>query len=291
MKIVKPMLAETLEDTSTLKFPVACTPKLDGIRCLKINGEVLSRKFKQIPNHHIRNLIANECPDTLDGELMIKGATFNQIQSGVMSEDGEPNFEYWVFDYVNEHGISLPYSKRIENLDNLTLPSFCKKVIPNIVNNEGELLEIEQKWLAEGYEGVMMRSLASPYKCGRSTLREGYLLKLKRFKDSEAEVLDFEELMNNHNEATIDELGHTKRSAHKAGFVPANKLGAFVVRDIKTSLVFKVSTGMDDNLRKQIWSNRSTYVGKLIKYKYQEIGMKELPRFPVFLGFRDERDL
>ena len=41
----------------------------------------------------------------------------------------------------------------------------------------------------------------APYKQGRSTVREGYLLKVKTFLDDEATVVRFEERMHNGNEA------------------------------------------------------------------------------------------
>lgn len=295
--IKKPMLAENAEDISAIKFPVACTPKLDGIRCLKINGQALSRKFKAIPNRYIREMLEQQCPDGLDGELMIKNANFNSVQSGVMSEDGKPDFEYWVFDYVDASGLHTPYMNRMEGLGRLALPPFCKKVLPWIANSVDELNRIEAQWLAQGFEGVMMRSLSSPYKCGRSTLREGYLLKLKQFKDSEAVVVGFEELMSNQNEAEIDELGHTKRSSHKENLVPANTLGKFIVKEIGENpwkgQEFKVGTGkgLTAELRKEIWENRSKYLGRVITYRYQPHGMKDLPRIPIWHGFRDPKDM
>jgi DNA ligase-1 len=39
------------------------------------------------------------------------------------------------------------------------------------------------------------------------------------------------------------------------------------------------------------WAEREKVVGRLVKYKSQLIGVKERPRFPVFCGFRDMRDL
>jgi DNA ligase-1 len=36
---------------------------------------------------------------------------------------------------------------------------------------------------------------------------------------------------------------------------------------------------------------RKKLLGKIVKYKYQEIGVLEKPRFPVFLGFRDKEDM
>jgi DNA ligase-1 len=294
--VTKPMLAVTCEDINTLKFPVLASPKLDGIRCLIINGQVLSRKFKLIPNEYIRSLLS-KLPNGLDGELMLRRtvdsgqqATFQQVTSSVMSEDGKPDFEYNVFDYVRG-GLEEPYQDRMIKLSNIALPSFVRKVLPKKLSTLDQLHNYEEKCLAEGYEGVMVRSPNSPYKCGRSTVKEGFLLKIKRFKDSEAEVVGFEERMHNNNEAKIDELGHTKRSSHKENLVPAGMLGAFVVRDLTTGLEFSIGTGFDDEMRKEIWKNPYNYIRKIVKYKYQAIGQKDLPRFPVFVGFRNERDM
>ena len=46
--ITKPMLAGKCERPDALNFPVLATPKLDGIRCLKIGGRALTRSFKPI---------------------------------------------------------------------------------------------------------------------------------------------------------------------------------------------------------------------------------------------------
>jgi DNA ligase-1 len=283
------MLAETCEDINGLKYPVLASPKLDGIRCVKPDAVALSRKFIAIPNIHIQSAISSIQHKGLDGEIMVNGATFNQIQSQVMSEHGKPDFTYVVFDYVTD--IKTPYETRMQALAALELPSFCSKLLPQIIGTPEELLAYETQCLNQGYEGVMVRAPSSPYKCGRSTVRESYLLKIKRFTDSEAVILDFEERLHNANEAVKDELGHTKRSSHKANLVPMDTLGAFLVQDITTGLQFKVATGMDDMFRKSVWSDREQYKGKILKYKYQKAGMKDLPRFPVFIGFRDPRDL
>lgn len=290
MTIKKPMLAETAEDFEKIKYPVLMTPKLDGIRCLKVDGRVLSRKFLDIPNKHIQEMV-KQCPDGLDGELLVKGTTFSETSSGVMRESGEPDFEFWVFDYVTPGGLAVPYHERMTNLGALALPVFCKKVLPRVANNAEELLAFESICLAQGYEGVMIRTMLSPYKEGRSTVREGYLLKIKKFEDSEAIILGYEELMSNQNEALKDAFGRTKRSSHQANMVAAGTLGAFSVRDVATGVEFKVSTGMDAATRQKLWDNRQEMVGKLLKYKFQPAGVKDKPRFPVFLGIRDERDM
>jgi DNA ligase-1 len=293
--ITSPMLATALPSIDKVKYPVLCTPKLDGIRCLIINGNAVSRKFKPIPNNYIRKKLKG-LPDNLDGELITytNGVrdNFNIVSSKVMSEDGEPEFSYEVFDYVDGN-LTTTYKNRMQDLYILALPAWINvnKLIPITINNEQELLQYEEKCLNEGYEGIMLRIPEGPYKCGRSTPKEAYLLKLKRFEDSEAIIVGFEERMHNANEATKDAFGKTERSSHKDNLVPMNTLGALQVRDIKTNKEFKIGTGFDDTMRKLIWDNQEKYLNQIVTYKHQPSGSDELPRFPVFKGFRNKIDM
>jgi DNA ligase-1 len=279
------MLASPIE-LDNIKYPVYCSPKYDGIRCVIREGIALSRKLKEIPNLYISAML-KMCPDNLDGEIIIPHANFNKIQSAVMSEDGEPaNFEFHVFDVIS----SKPYLERMETLKTMELPKFCKKVLPHKFDNEDDMLEYERECVDEWeFEGIMIRSPNGPYKFGRSTAKQGYLLKLKRFTDAEAKIVGFEEMMHNENEKTKDELGHSKRSHKKAGMVPAGVLGSFTV-EMADGKRFKVSTGMTAEDRATYWENRESMLGQLVKYKFQEAGAKDLPRFPVFLGIRHPDD-
>lgn len=288
-KITKPMLACTLEGMDSIVFPVLATPKLDGIRCLIHNGEAVSRNFKLIQNTYIWDKMKG-LPDGLDGELILEGKPFNEVSSAVMSSDGEPDFRYYVFDYVSGE-LDKPYNERMAELDKLGLPAFCVKLIPVGISNTYNLLNYENRCVKQGYEGIMIRTPHGPYKCGRSTSREGYLQKIKRFTDSEAEILGFDEREHNANEATKDLLGHTQRSSHQENMVKTGTLGALRVRDVKTQVEFKIGTGYDDALRQEIWDHQKKYSKLLVKYKSQESGSKDAPRFPVFIGFRDKNDL
>jgi DNA ligase-1 len=299
--ITKPMLADPLEDMWDLKLPVLATPKLDGIRCLRLNGRTLSRKFLDIPNKHIQKVMSTLAVEELDGELVTldeEGSikSFNQIQGDVMREDGEPDFRYYVFDYVTT-ALDEPYFGRMIKLRDVELPSYCVKVLPAIISSTEQFGDFEEQCLAEGHEGIMVRSGTGPYKCGRSTVKQGYLLKVKRFKDSEAIVIGFEEQQSNQNEAEEDELGHTKRSKALAGMVNAGTLGKFLVQEAGDTPwqgeKFAIGTGenLTKELRQHIWDNRDKYIGKTVTYKYQPHGMLKLPRLPVWKGFRDVRDL
>lgn len=294
MKIFKPMLAGVAKDLNKIKFPVLVSPKLDGIRCLVRDGKAQSRSLKPIPNDHIRTTLEKLPINGLDGEIMITNTdNFNKAQGDIMRKAGTPNFVYCVFDYITESG----FSRRQKQLHVIikmavgTTPSFLKIVPQTLIHSVKELVAIEAKLVGEGYEGVMIRSLEGPYKCGRSTENEGFLLKLKRFHDSEAVIVDKVELMRNTNEAKKDALGHTERSTKKEGMVGANMLGCLVVKDVKTGNQFEIGTGFTRDQRIEIWNNFNKFKTQMVKYKYQELSVDGIPRFPVFLGFRDKKDM
>lgn len=286
---MKPMLAGTLTTLDDLRFPAYCTPKIDGIRCLILHGQAMSRSLKPIPNKHIRDSL-KDLPEFLDGELILRTKRgFSEISSAVMSEDGEPDFVYCTFDYALYP--RTPYLDRMELLEKLELPEFVIPVLPEKIDNIKEFVEYETRMLAAGAEGVMIRNEQGPYKYGRSTVREGYLLKWKRFYDSDAEILGLVEQLRNDNVAKKNALGRTERSTCKDNKVGKGTLGALKVKDIHSGQEFDVGTGFDAELRQTIWDNPDDYLGKIIKYKYQEIGARNKPRFPVFLSFRDEEDM
>ncbi len=299
--ITSPMLAGKSEgkNLATLQFPVLATPKLDGIRCLMIGGKAVSRKFKPIPNNHIRQTLEMTCNSMqLDGEIMVEGRNFNDLSGDVRRTDGRPDFYYAVFDHVGRISELEPeplrtcYKVRMKMLASLRLPPCCRKILPQLIGTHEALLEYEQEQIELGYEGIMVRAPNGPYKCGRSTWNEGYLIKVKRFEDDEATIIDFEEEMHNTNPAEDDELGHTKRSSAKAGLVGKGTLGKFICLSPKWPEEFGVGTGFTALQRQEFWYNRPQLKGKLIKFKHQISGSSgERPRIPVFLGFRDEWDL
>jgi DNA ligase-1 len=291
MNNFKPMLASSeipnlYED---VKYPCYIQPKLDGIRCLAIDGVAYSRKMKPIPNQYVQKVFKELNLHGLDGELMVHG-DFNSVQSAIMSEDGEPEFYLAVYDYWDS---DLPYSDRAAlyttKIFEINKPLFVKRVISEFVNTPEEAERAVAKYVEQGYEGGILRSPNGRYKQGRSTFKEGFLLKLKSFHDSEAVVIGFEEKMSNENTLETDERGYAKRSSKKEGMVPANTLGSLQVD--WNGVVFNIGSGFTDIQRKDIWDNKENYLGKLANFSYQEITKYGVPRFPVWRGFRSELDM
>lgn len=288
--IKKPMLACEY-DPAKAKFPYMATPKIDGIRCVVSGGKPLSRSLKPIRNKFIATALSG-LPDGLDGELTA-GSNFQESTSGIMSSDGEPDFTYWVFDFVDDP--TTGYKNRVEALRQYAtvagLPPQVMVLTPQYIHNKTDLDNYLTLALSQGHEGVILRSPDSPYKFGRSTVRENYLLKLKLFVDSEATIIGFQEKFTNCNAQQTNALGYSERSSHKENLVAAGTLGSIVVKDLKTGVEFKIGSGFDDELRQLIWDNRSVYVNNLVKYKYMPHGEKDKPRHPIFLGFRDLEDM
>ena len=217
---------------------------------------------------------------------------FSETAGHIGRESGEPEFTFAVFDYVSD-GVDVPYACRMQELRRLPEFAHVEKILPVEIRDAVQLAAYEEKCLTEGYEGVMIRTPDSPYKCGRSTEREGWLLKIKRFEDAEAIILETYEGMSNLNEAQRDAFGRTKRSSAQAGKVGRGELGGFVVRILETGVEFRlgynhVLGGVD---RVKLWEQRESLVGRLVKFKHQPSGAKEAPRFPKFIGFREAWDL
>jgi DNA ligase 1 len=158
---------------------------------------------------------------------------------------------------------------------------------PEVIENEDALREVEERYLNEGHEGVMLRRADGPYKFGRSTIKEFILAKLKRFADAEATVIGFEELSRNGNVAEENAFGRTKRGHSKEGLTAAGTLGSLHVRS-EDGLQFNIGTGFSSSERDDIWRNREHFLGKTVRYRFFPQGVKTLPRFPSFAGWRED---
>ncbi len=291
MSDFRPLLAVPIEHFDRLKFPVLASPKLDGIRCIIRGGVAMSRHLKPIPNRYVQAQLKG-APEGLDGELMLEvPGTFAKVSSAIMSHDGEPDFTFWAFDMVGPDPYDVRYLNLTAEVQNLQ-GSRIMRLEQTLCNNLDELSAFEERCVEHGFEGAMVRSRDGAYKYGRSTEKQGILLKWKRFRDDEATIIGVEELMHNDNEATTDALGHTKRSSAKAGKRPAGVLGALVCRRAD-GVEFNIGAGFTDTMRDLYWAARATLPGQRAKFKYQpdpSAPADAAPRFPVFLGLRHKDD-
>lgn len=293
----KPMLASPA-DLNNIKYPVFASPKLDGIRASVVGGRLLSRTLKEIPSRHIYNMLSHPALEGLDGELIVGEPTsptcYRDTVSHVMADNKIFPFTYYVFDKWDD-ARAFEYRRSVVHLTLIGLsmkePAFSgKAVVHEMLHNRTELYAYEAKQVALGHEGIMLADPNARYKFGRATTKGGELLKVKRFVDSEAEVIGVEEEMFNGNDAETNELGRTKRSTAKAGLVGKGTMGALFVRDVKTCVEFNIGTGFSAADRVWWWKWLQTQdintPKPIVKYKSFPIGTKDKPRHPVFLGLR-----
>jgi DNA ligase-1 len=301
----KPLLA-TEADRGKIRFPVLLSPKLDGIRCVKLGGKALSRSLKPIPNRHVAALVEQHLLDGMDGELILRDpvAPFREVSSAVMARAGTPDVRFALFDWLAPQEPLEPFKSRLARCRawHDTLDPDVRDfvgVVPQLNILDAKELETWHRHHVEaGYEGSIVRDPQGRYKFGRSTVKEGILLKLKDFVDEEAAIIGWEPLRKNTNELTKDELGYAKRSTAKEGLVDLELLGALKCAT-PDGATFSIGSGftMDERaaLYKWLMLSCSHYVGVLLTFKYlPPPGGRpggEPPRHPVFKGFRDPIDL
>lgn len=302
MNLIKPMLASnecvTIEELPQLRYPKWVSDKLDGIRCrtsLVPTKEYpvgtivgLSRALKVLPNIHVQEGLMGTSVG-FDGEIIIPGATFHEIQSKVMTEITLPfEWEFWIFDHTpgTTGETFLQRMQRCRNRFNMYAPENWHILKHYEVKNAKELRKHFERSISEGKEGLIIRDPVAPWKEGRSTRAQEWMLKMKQWIHSEAVIIDFIEEQQNNNPKKRSELGYAKRSSHQKNKVGKGTLGALVVRDLKTHEVFNIGSGFDRKMRDYIWQHRSELKGRFITYKSHAFGVKDKPRSPIFHGIR-----
>lgn len=296
----KPMLATAVDDFTKIRFPVLGSPKIDGFRAFTMLEGLVSRNMKHIPNKFTQERFASPEYLGLDGELVVGApcgeGVFARTSSGVTSQDKtDLDVKFYVFDIPH---IEAPFTTRLAKLREDC--QYLENVIvveQKLLNTVEELIAYESEQVAMGYEGIMIRDPAGRYKQGRSSLKEGIILKVKRFLDSEAEIIGYEELFKNTNEATKDAFGRTKRSSHKENMVPMGTLGAFHLRDLTSGVEFMSGSGLNEKPgdplnRHDLWARlqNGEMMGDIWTYKYFPVGVKDKPRFPILKGPRSRID-
>lgn len=279
MSTFRPMLASPAG--SLINWPMLASPKLDGVRCIVRGGVALSRSLRPIPNAHVQALFGRPELDGLDGELIVGAATapdaFQRTQAGVMAAGGAPDVTFHVFDHADTPG---GFAGRLNRAASLIAQAAAGQHVPRgaikplahtHLRHADDLARYEAQALADGYEGVMLRDPRGPYKHGRASTASGWLLKVKRHADAEADIVGADALQRDGS--------------------PAPLLGALRAIDRLTGAAFAIGSGFTDRQRASLWRRRHTLPGQIARYRYQPHGTATAPRFPVFAGFRAAIDL
>ena len=290
-------------DLSKLDRVMWIMPKIDGVRALHFNGAFQSRTLKPFPNTHLMafdwHLLAG-----LDGELVkgspTSGFSCRDTTSGTSTINGPraQDFTWHIFDCVDPKERSAPYAVRYEQARSRVemlkhVAGFGLELVPyEIATSVEDVLRLHAQYVDQGYEGSILRDPQGLYKSGRATVSESAFLRLKDFIEEEAEVLEVIEGEVNNNVATINKLGYTERSSHKANKVGNGMMGSLRCRDLKTDQEIMVSAGRSTHdERKKFLEHPELIVRKIIKYRAMPYGKKDLPRFATLQCIRATFDL
>lgn len=267
--VPSPMLAhDFLKRGKSIKFPCYTQRKYDGTRCVAISGKGLySRNKKRYP--HLDHIVAeiNKLPSTiiLDGELYSDTLTFQEIVGIVKREtlkegdqEKQLQIKLHVYDIINK----APYEERYANLQILFNKYKFQHLVlvkSDICESEEAIKELHARYVAESYEGLMLRNKTGLYKNSRSV----DLQKYKVFFDSEFKIVAYKE-------------GEGLEAGCVIWVCEAENGQQFACRPRGTR---------EERIEQCL--NGKKYIGKMLTVRYQEMTDSNVPRFPVGIAIRD----
>jgi DNA ligase-1 len=291
---VRPMLANTfsfdLYDPSKksrafkIGFPAYVQRKYDGIRCIAYikDGNVILESRKGIPfqnfthlKEQLKTLFLHLSPDFyFDGELYTNALDF-EIISGLIRLSEKKctpedtiqinKIEYHIYDFVDLNKPTMIYKDRLEFLNKFLSKNgkkcnLCKQVETIQIEKLEDVKTYHDKFVQEGYEGIMVRDQNGPYEVNK---RSKYLQKFKEFMEEEFKIIGFHEGSGDEKGAIIWDC------------------------DTKNKTPFAVRPKGTFESRKKLFNEASKHIGKLLTVIFQEYSADEVPRFPVGKGIRD----
>lgn len=283
--IKQPMLAHKYDPTRKQKGSkdlvqlklqgktVYTQPKLDGLRGIfhitKNSIVLYSRKGERLPVlKHLEISLLNSFQscftDTeelwLDGELYTDVFPFNKL-SGLIKKQKKSAEDLQLCETIEYHlydiQIDKVYAERQEIIKKFESP--VVKIVPTteLIATEDSLREQLEKYLADMYEGLMIRTVDVPYIYKRTW----NLIKYKVFEDDEFECIGFEE---------------SKRGGMAGAIVCKTKEG----KEFNAGLTFSHTEARD------MWENQSKYIGRQVTVHYFGVSEYNIPRFPKAKVFR-----
>lgn len=260
-EVILPMLAKDYKkEKNKVIFPCYVQPKLDGMRAHgKKGAPMMSRKGKAIETmaHIQADIDATPFINILDGELYAHGKTFQENMKIIKKyRKGETEeVQYHVYDIV----LPGPFNKRYAMLGNIIANADNIHLVPTFeVQNEADILKYHKEFLAEGYEGTMIRWGEDGYKVnGKSS----NLLKYKDFIDEAYEVVDVLPSDKNPEQGVV----HCK---------------------LPDGRTFGCGMKFSHKEREEMLFMKDSLIGKIAEIRFFEFSEDGIPRFPVCHGFR-----
>ena len=273
--IIKPMGAHKLDNYShKIIYPACVQTKLDGFRCIshisskeKNNNPIMYSKGMK-PFHHLKHikdeiLHINELLNNniyLDGELYEKDIKLHEISSLVMkkhaTQENEENMKkisYYIFDMFDINNLTMSFKERYANLVKIFNKykfKYIKLVQCHMVSNLDEINSLNNQFLMNGFEGVIVRNMDGIYKFNSKSYD---VLRTKEFKKKDFKIIGAKEGTGIQKGAIIWNLQCSINSKKTFWAIPIGTLHN------------KIKIYKDYN------KNKDKYIGKYAKVKFLEM--------------------
>lgn len=269
------------EQFETLPYPVFAEVKYDGERAtiyykdnnLKImsrNGNNITNQFPEIVKKIKESFDENIKEIILDGEIISK--TFNSLQKRMnrieknINEDYDLTFVCFDIIKINKTDMSeMEQYKRRAFLEELFIDkninfklSECQEF-----KYKKDLQEFYEKCINNKEEGIMIKEITSYWKDDR---KQWY--KVKPVYTSEMEVFKYD-------------YGKGKNKDY---------INILYVKDKNGVIKTKVSSGINDEMRKYLTKIKDDIIGKIVEIKYNSVTDTNSLRHPRFTKIRYDKD-
>lgn len=261
-------------------------------------------KFNQIQRFYSNTDVTSEkYKKELEKELEKDSKKFHKNYEGdkidFMTQFRE-GLEFHMFDgIVLDRPDLLKYSERIEEIvrrlskadDRADLAMRYFNFPKNFsINSLEELYEAYEEALEDGYEGLVLTHKDHEYKYGRNSLKQGTLLKIKDdANEYDGVILEVLEgtVVKEDAERKEGKFGRTTTTSRlKGDRVGSNKAKGFLIQYEDKGTFIVGLQGFDDEMKKELWDNKESYIGRHFKYKGMA-AVKDFPRHAYFNCWRD----
>ena len=218
--VPKPMLAKQYEKVTNLKTfdkQYYASRKIDGLRCLIYMGEdgelhTSSRgamnydaaMYEILSNPKLIEVFEANPGLILDGECYRHGMSLQRLNSVARTQVTVVDYSILQFYWYDIVDLNLPFDERLKKMESIR-DSLGLTFEPERTFNDGELRiqfvpqelisgwdnikALHDKYVSEGWEGVVIRLVDCPYK---PNSRTNNMIKVKSYRDGEFKVIGYE---------------------------------------------------------------------------------------------------
>lgn len=310
-KNFKPQLISNEDyDLETLDYShMVQSIKRDGVRIEATREGLYNRSLKLLANKELQHRFKAFC-DTIPKGMVIEGEMIDDdlpcrtISGMCNAKNGGKDisrFKIYIFDMYqipsDSNGDDLIGLMRNAILRELYTSRWLKSplielVIHSRVNSFKEAQLFYDRCIKDGYEGSVLNDMSKNYKRGRATIKQNIAYKLKPHKEEDLEIIGVNERFINTNESETNELGRSYKRNTVKDKRPTGIAATFTCRlgnskkEISTDGTTKVTITGTEGFRREIWENKTAYIGQYAVVKSMDFGTKDKPRHPRLLSIK-----